>query len=106
MDDRGTDEILRLERDGLEVSGEVALHVAPGTVAAVRDRALEALLSKPLEALAEEKDAVLVVAASGYAFPQPGKDGQGRTRFIVSGRIEGGRLMPKKIVVEPKKKRG
>jgi hypothetical protein len=85
---------LRIEGD--RVRGELALEVPPGTKAAKRDRALDALLAAPLSDAAGALDVVLAAAPSAFAFPMPGKDEQGRTRFVVRGRIEGDRLVPER----------
>jgi hypothetical protein len=88
-----TDE-LRVEVRDRAVVGEVAIVVAPGTKANKRDRALDALLATPLHDAASELGVVLAASPSAFAFPLPGKDDAGRTRFAVSGRIEGDRLVP------------
>jgi hypothetical protein len=88
-------EVLRLDvLDGGEISGEVALDLPPGTTAAVRDRALNSLLSARLTEIAAARGVVLSAQASSYAFVSPGKDDQKRTRFVVRGRVEGDRLLP------------
>lgn len=84
-----------------EVTGEVAIAVAPGTVAKARDRMLDALLAAPLEGAAGELGVVLAAAPSAYAHPLPGKDEAGHTRFRVHGRREGDLLVP----VSARKKR-
>ena len=78
------------------VRGEVLLNVLPGTKADARDRVLDALLATPLADAADALGAVLAAAPSAYAFPQPGKDEAGRTRFEVRGRVEAERLIPER----------
>ena len=80
--------------EGEEVVGEISLAVAPGTVASVRDRRLDELLGEALHRAANELQVVLAAAPSAYAKPLPGKDAEGRTRFVVRGRVEGDRLVP------------
>lgn len=87
-------EVLRLEVDAGEITGELALELPPGTVASVRDKALNALLTARLTEIAAAHGVVLSAQASSYAFPTPGKDEQHRTRFVVRGRVEGDRLLP------------
>jgi len=84
--------LLTIEKNG--VTGEIAIAVAPGTKAHARDRALDAALSAALSDAAASLDVVLAAAPSAFAFQQPGKDEEGRTRFTISGRIEGDRLVP------------
>lgn len=84
--------------EGKTVRGEVAIPVQPGTKAATRDRALDALLALPLADAVDELGVVLAAAPHAYAFPQPGKDAEGRTRFLIQGRIEGDRLLPERPV--------
>jgi hypothetical protein len=87
-------EQVRVAVEGRTVVGEVAMAIAPGTKAAKRDRALDALLATPLHDAANELQVVLAASPSSYAFPLPGKDEEGRMRFAVRGRIEGDRLVP------------
>lgn len=87
-------EVLRLEIEDKLIVGEVALAVPPGTSAAARDKALEAVLTEKLLEVSAARGAVLAAAVCKYAFPQPGKDDRGRTRFIVRGRVEADRLLP------------
>ena len=93
-------EILRLEIEGKEIVGELALALPPGTTATVRDRALDALLVVRLEATAAELDLVLAAAPSRFATPRNGKDEAGRTVFDVRGRTEGDRLVPVRKVAK------
>jgi hypothetical protein len=87
-------EILRLEIEGKDVTGELALELPPGTTAAVRDRALDALLGAPLDERARELDLAIAAAPCRFATPRNGKDERGRTVFDVRGRVEGDRLVP------------
>lgn len=87
-------EVLGLAIENDVVVGEVALEVAPGTTANVRDRALDSLLGAQLTEIASQRGVVLSAAPSAYAFQEPGKDSGGRTRFVVRGRVEGDRLLP------------
>ncbi len=87
------------------VSGEIAIDVPPGTTAQVRDRALDEALSGPLNDAAGELGAVLAAPPHRFAQPLPGKDEEGRTRFSVRGRAEGGRLVPERQSGDAKKKR-
>jgi len=85
---------LQLETTANGVLGSLALTIAPGTKAAARDRALDGALARPLADAAAKLSVVLAAAPSTFAFQQPGKDDRGRTRFLVSGRVEGDRLVP------------
>ncbi len=87
-------EVLRLEVEGGEITGELALDLPPGTPAAARDKALNALLTARLTEIAAARGVVLSAPASSYAFATPGKDEQRMTRFVVRGRVEGDRLLP------------
>ena len=87
-------EVLRLDVTAHGVEGEVALTLAPGTRAEAQGGALDRALSGPLADAATELGVVLTARPSAFAFVQPGKDDQGRTRFVVRGRAEGGRLVP------------
>jgi hypothetical protein len=77
-----------------KVEGEVALDIAPGTVAAECNRALAAALVEPLTEAARSLQVVLAAAPNKFVQALPGKDAQGRTRYRVCGRAEGGRLVP------------
>lgn len=88
------------------VSGEIAIEVPPGTTAQVRDRALDAALSGALGDAADRLGAVLAAPPHRFAHPLPGKDEAGRTRFVVRGRAEGGRLVPERIAPNEEKKSG
>ncbi len=79
---------------GRHVVGEIAIEIGPATLAAERDRALDAALATPLSDIALEHDSVLAAAPNKYARAVPGKDANGLTRFKVRARLEGGRLVP------------
>jgi hypothetical protein len=89
-------QILSLELSGKSLSGELALDLPPGTTAAARDKAIDALIGKRLEQLASEIGAVIATAPSAFAFPEPGKDDQKRTRFTIRGVVEADRLIPQR----------
>lgn len=89
-------QILNLEFVGKSLVGELALEMPPGTTAVARDRALDTLLGPRLEALALEMTAVVATAPSAFAFQEPGKDEQKRTRFSIRGVIEADRLLPQR----------
>lgn len=99
-----TETAVRVDVGDDGVSGEVSIVVAPGTKAAVRDRLLEGAIGALLTDAAEKLDAVLVAAPSAYAFVQPGKDESGHTRFVVSGALEGDRLVPRRPDVKARSK--
>jgi hypothetical protein len=86
--------LVRVEESQGGVTGEVALAIAPGTRADAQRDALETALSGPLTEAAARLDLVLAARPSAFAAAQPGKDEQGRTRFLVRGRMEGDRLVP------------
>ncbi len=75
-----------------------------GTVAAACDRAIAKALADILTDAANRLGVVLAAAANKYARPLPGKDAEGRTRYTVSGRVEGGRLLPAFNKPETKKR--
>lgn len=76
------------------VEGEAALRLEPGTRADAQHHTLDAALSSPLSDAAAELGLVLAARPSAYAFLQPGRDDEGRCRFVVRGRIEGDLLVP------------
>ncbi|MBN9159780.1 MAG: hypothetical protein BGO98_26690 [Myxococcales bacterium 68-20] len=78
------------------VTGEVAIELRPGMTAQLRDRALDAALSDPLNDAAERLGVVVAAPPHRFAQPLPGKDEAGMTRFAVCGRAEGGRLVPER----------
>jgi hypothetical protein len=94
---------LVVRAEGSTVRGAFALAVAPGTKAAKRDRAIDALLAVPLADAAEALSVVLATSPSAYAYPLPGKDEAGRTRFAVRGRVEGGTLVPERPAPDPRR---
>lgn len=89
-------QILSLELVGKSLVGELALEVPPGTTAVARDQAIDALLGPRLDALANEATAVVSAAPSAFAFQEPGKDEQKRTRFTIRGLLEADRLLPQR----------
>ena len=80
--------------DDRTLAGHVALPLAPGTVAKAQQAALEAALAGPLADRAADLGAVVAAPPHRFAKPLPGKDEEGRTRFAVRGRVEGGLLVP------------
>ena len=82
---------------GSVVSGEIALEIKPGTTAKEQNDALDGVLSGPLSDAASGLDSVLAAAPHRFARPLPGKDAEGRTRFVVRGHAEGGRLVPERV---------
>jgi hypothetical protein len=79
---------------GVSVSGEIAIAIPTGTIAVDCDRAIASALSDALTDAASRLGVVLAAPANKYARQLPGKDAEGRTRYVVSGRAEGGRLLP------------
>jgi len=79
---------------GPEVRGSFALQLAPGTVAAQRNRLVDKLLTEPLFDVARELGVVLAADPHYFARPLDGHDEQGCTRFQIHGRVEGDRLVP------------
>ena len=77
-----------------EVSGEIALDVPPGTSAKNLEKLVTQALVEPLHRVAEELDVVLAAVPIKYARQVPGRDEEGRTRYLVRGRREGGKLVP------------
>jgi hypothetical protein len=84
----------KLEVKGNEVSGEVAVVIPPGAAAQQIDRLLLEALNDELNNVAEELGVVLGTHPSRYAKPLPGKDEQGRIRYVVKARTEAGLLVP------------
>jgi hypothetical protein len=101
---------VELSVNGNDVRGEIALSLPPGTVAAERDRKLDALLVGPLDKIAATLCVVLASPPHRFAKAVPGKDEDGNTRFLVRGRIEGECLSPnhgkRKIAVTAHPERG
>lgn len=87
-------EVVQVVASRQGVTGEVALVVEPGTRAEEQRTVLDAVLAGPLSQAAAEIDLVLAARPSSFAFGRPGKDAEGRTRFVVRGRREGNRLVP------------
>ncbi|MFO0659528.1 MAG: hypothetical protein U0165_06830 [Polyangiaceae bacterium] len=85
---------ITLKIDGDEVSGEFTLALAPGTLAAERDRKVFELLSSALTDAANKMGAVLAADAPRYAREEPGKLEDGSMRYVVRARKEGDRLIP------------
>ena len=77
-----------------EVSGELALVIPPGTSSKNVEKLVTAALVEPLHRVAEELDVVLAAVPLKYARQLPGRDEEGRTRYAVRGRREGGKLLP------------
>ncbi len=88
--------LLELRVEGTHVRGELALVIAPGTVAKARDRLLDRALLVAITARADELGSVLAAAPASYCFVRPGKDELGRTTFDVGARIEAERLIPER----------
>lgn len=80
--------------DGDEVSAEFTLVLAPGTLAADRDRKIFELLSSVLSDLATKMGAVLAADAPRFVRQEPGKLADGSLRFTLKARKEGDRLLP------------
>ena len=89
-------QILNLDLVGKSLVGELVLELPPGTTAAARDKAIDALLGPRLDALASQLTAVVSASASAFAFQEPGKDDQKRTRFTIRGLLEADRLLPQR----------
>ena len=77
-----------------EVTGEFALLVPPGTVAAARDTLVDEAITDALFAFARSQGAVLVADPHDYARQLNGHDEQGRTRFTLRAMLEKDRLVP------------
>lgn len=84
-----------LTRDGDGVyTGEIAIAIAPGTVANDQNRAVDAAIAPILDATAGELGLVLVAPPHRFVRPLPGKDESGLMRFSIRARAEGGCLVP------------
>ncbi len=83
-----------LQLEGNEIRGAFALRLAPGTRADERDARVDELLTDALFDAALQLGAVLAADPHAYAHPLDGHDDEGRTRFEVRGRAEGGRVVP------------
>src|SRR5438093_1355552 len=86
--------VLTVDESGLEVRGQLALNVPPGTTAAARDTLLNQALGAELGEIARSLQVVLAAAPSAFARALRGKRADGMTLFEVGGRIEGDRLIP------------
>ena len=80
--------------EGEEMSGEVALSIPPGTRASEVERLLVEALKDELYRVADELEVIVSAHPTKYARQLPGRDEEGRTRFQVRGRREGGKLIP------------
>lgn len=85
---------IELDVEGDEVQGALAFTVAPGTVAKVIDRTIDQLLGDRMDACASALGVVLSAPPSAFVRPLPGKDEEGRTRYVIKARAEGARLVP------------
>lgn len=94
MVDRGLKEVVRVTSSADGVKGEVALGLEPGTRSDEQREALDRVLVAPLTQAAHTLHVVLAARPSSFAFALPGKDAEGRARFVVRGRREGDRLIP------------
>ena len=94
MPERPAETELRIEVVPRGVEGEIAIALEPGIRAETQARKLDRPLATPLAEAAAQMNLVLSARPSAYAFVQPKKDEQGRTRFLVRGREEGDRLVP------------
>ncbi len=79
---------------GGTVKGEVAIAIPPGTLAAECDRVIAKSLANILTDAANKLGVVLAAPSNKYARPLPGKNAEGKTRYEISGRVEGGALLP------------
>lgn len=85
---------LGITLEGDLVTGELALDLAPGMVAAQQRKSIDEALGEALASAAGDLGVVVAAAPHRFAFPLPGKDPEGRTRFSIGARAEGGRLVP------------
>jgi hypothetical protein len=93
-DNRDPNDVVLLQPVAKGVEGEALLRLDPGTRADAQHRAIDAALSSPLNDAAAGLGLVLVARPSAYAVLQPGRDEEGRSRFVVRGRTEGDHLVP------------
>ena len=77
-----------------EVTGAIAVKLAPGASKEARELAIDDELTLRLSATAEELGVVLAAIPARYTRERPGRDAEGRTVLDVSGRVEGDRLVP------------
>lgn len=85
---------LTRDGDGDVFTGEVALAIAPGTVANAQNRAVDAAVLPILEVTAGELGVVLAAPPHRFVRPLPGKNEAGLMRFSIRARAEGGCLVP------------
>jgi hypothetical protein len=90
----GPQDVVRLQPTAKGVEGEASLRLDPGTRADAQHHTLDAALSVPLSDAAAALGLTLAARPSAYAFLQPGRDEEGRCRFVVRGRTEGDLLVP------------
>ncbi len=83
---------LQVDRD--ELTGTFELLIPPGTTVEARDKLVDDLLTEPLFELARDQGLVLATDPHGYVKLLDGRDEQGRTRFVLHARFEGGLLVP------------
>lgn len=84
----------QLSIEGDEISGEIALAIPPGMVAKDQNRAIDEALAVALDEVAGKLGAVLAAPPHKFVRPVPGKDAEGKLRFAVRARSEGGLLVP------------
>lgn len=80
--------------EGEEMSGEIALAIPPGTRSEEVERLLVEALKDEIYRVADELEVVVSAHPKKYARELPGRDDEGRTRWAVRGRREGGKLVP------------
>lgn len=83
---------LKIEND--DVTGEIALAIAPGTRSEVIAKQLDQALAALLEDAAKSLGVIVAAAPSRFARPLPGKDDRGRTRYVVRAARDGDYLVP------------
>jgi hypothetical protein len=80
--------------EGEEMSGEIALTIPPGTRASDVEKMLVEALKDEIYRVADELEVIVSAHPTKYARQLPGRDEEGRTRYQVRGRREGGKLVP------------
>lgn len=85
---------VRAEAQSPTVEGEFALAIAPGTRSADIERLVRETVVDDLNRAAAELGAVVGASTEAFVREKPGRDADGRTVFLVRGRLEGGRLLP------------